>query len=167
MFTLNVQTINVSKVRRSNNIYRNVIQPCMFRISFCSSRLFQSSNHNNEQQQSNKLLNNWYWVYLYRATIYNISISMHFTSIFPGYGTCSFQYQLNSLGSIQPCCHHGGSGNYYTQAITVQPGTHSLLGRESAHTGEVSCPRTQRQPRQPRPYPRPFSPKSQAIVTAP
>ena len=25
---------------------------------------------------------------------------------FPGYRICSFQYQFNSLGSIQPCCHH-------------------------------------------------------------
>ena len=28
--------------------------------------------------------------------------------------------------------------------MTVLPGTHSFLGRESAHTGEVSCLRTQR-----------------------
>ena len=81
-------------------------------------------------------------MYLYRATLYKISI--RFTSVFPGYRTSSFQYQLNSLGSIQTCCHHGAGNKSNTQAITVQPGTHSLLGRESAHTGEVSCPRTQR-----------------------
>ena len=93
---------------------------------------------------------------------------MRFTSIFPGYRTCSFQYQLNSLGSIQPCCHHG-AGNYsYTQAVTVQPGTHSLLCRELAHTGEVSCPRTAPNRSSWDPYPRPpFSRKSQVIVTAP
>ena len=34
-----------------------------------------------------------------------------FLQFFPSYGTCSFQYQLNSLGSIQPCCHRG-AGNY-------------------------------------------------------
>ena len=71
---------------------------------------------------------------------------MRFTSFFPGYRTRSCQYQLNSPGSIQPCCHHG-AGNYSnTRAITVQPGTHSLLDRESAHTGEVSCARTRRHP---------------------
>ena len=53
--------------------------------------------------------------------------------------------QLSSLGSIQPCYHHG-AGNYSnTQAVTVQPGTHLFLGRESPHAGEVSCPRIQRQ----------------------
>ena len=83
-----------------------------------------------------------YWVYLYRATLYKIS--MRFTSIFHGCRTCSFQYQLNSLTSIQPCCHHGAGKYSNTQAITVQPGTHSLLGRASAHAGEVSGPRTQR-----------------------
>ena len=58
-----------------------------------------------------------------------------------------------------PCCHHG-TGNYSnTQAITVQPGIHSLLGWESAHTGEVSCPRTQRPTRQLRPIPKTFQSK--------
>ena len=38
------------------------------------------------------------------------------------------QYQLNSLGSMQPCCHHS-TGNYSnTQAITVQP-IHSWVKR--------------------------------------
>ena len=45
----------------------------------------------------------------------------------PGYRTCSVQYQLNSLGSIRPCClfFFNGAGNYNsnTQAITVKPGT--------------------------------------------
>ena len=39
-----------------------------------------------------------YWVYLYGAILYNIlyNISKHFTSIFPGYWTCSFQYLVLS-----------------------------------------------------------------------
>ena len=38
-----------------------------------------------------------------------------------------------------------GAGNHSnTQAVTVQPDIHSLLGRESAHTGEEYCSRTQR-----------------------
>ena len=82
-------------------------------------------------------------IYVYSATLYKIS--MHFTSSLPGYGACSSQYQLNFLGSISPCCHHGAGDCSNTQAITVQPGTHSLLGRESAHTGEVSYPGTQSQ----------------------
>ena len=91
---------------------------------------------------------------------------MRFTSIFPGYRTCSFQYQLNSLGSIQPCCHHG-AGNYSnTQGITVQSGTHSFLCRQSAHTGEVSCPKTEAHSGSRDPYPRPVSPKSQAAGSA-
>ena len=46
---------------------------------------------------------------------------------------------LNSLRSTQPCCHHG-AGNYSsTQAITVQSGTHSLLGRKSAQIGQISA----------------------------
>ena len=100
-------------------------------------------------------------VYLYSATLCNIS--MRFTSIFPSYRTCSFQYQLNSLGSIQPWCHHGAGDYSYTQAITVQPGTHSLLVRECTYRWSVL-------PKDTAPhcdswdlYPRPFSPKSQAI----
>ena len=57
-----------------------------------------------------------------------------------GYGTRSFQYQLNSLGSMQPLPSPYGTGNYSnTQATTVQPGIHLLLGQ-----AEVSCPQTQR-----------------------
>ena len=81
----------------------------------------------------------------------------------------SFQYKLNSLGSIQPCCQHG-TGNYSsTQAITVQPGTHSLLTWESALACKVSCPRTQRQTAaaKSRTQLRPVSTRLQTIVTAP
>ena len=97
-----------------------------------------------------------------------IRFSMRFTSIFSGYRTCLFRYQLNSLGSIQPCCHHS-AGNYSnTQAITVQPRTHSLLGRESLHTGEVSCPRTQHHTTAAETHPQDLSsPMLQIIVTAP
>ena len=71
-------------------------------------------------------------------------ISMYFTSIFHGCGTRSFQYQLNRLGSIQPCCHHGIGSYSDTQAIS--PNRYPLtpgMGLESAPTGEMPCPRTQ------------------------
>ena len=56
-------------------------------------------------------------------------------------------------GAYSPCCHHG-AGNYSnTQAITVQPGTHSLLGRESTHTGEVLAQGHSATPRELRPAP--------------
>ena len=84
---------------------------------------------------------------------------MRFTSILPGYRTCSFQYQLNSVGSIQPCCHHG-AGNYsYAQSITVQSGTHSLLGRESAHAVKCLVQGHSAKARQPRPVPKTFRSK--------
>ena len=67
-----------------------------------------------------------YWVYWCSATLY-IKISMRFTSIFPGYRTYSFQCQLNSLGTIQSCCHHGAGKYLDTQDITVQPGNHSKV----------------------------------------
>ena len=46
-------------------------------------------------------------------------------------------------GTYSPCCHHGAGSYSNTQVIAVQLGVHSLLGEESAHTGEVHCPRTQ------------------------
>ena len=80
---------------------------------------------------------------IYSATLYKISV--HFTSGSPRCGTCPFQYQFDSLGNIQPCCHNGTGDYSNTQAITIQPGTHIiLLGQENAHTGEVPCPRIQR-----------------------
>lgn len=50
---------------------------------------------------------------------------------------------LNSPGSIQPCCHFWRMELLSHIATTVLPGTHSLLGRESAFVGEVPCPRAQ------------------------
>ena len=67
-------------------------------------------------------------------------------------------------GSTQSCCNHG-TGNYsITRALTVQPDTHSLLSRGSAHTGEGSCPRTCTVPHHGSrdSYPRPLKSKSQA-----
>ena len=61
-----------------------------------------------------------------------------------GYGTCSFQYtNATPWGAHSPCCHHGAANYSNTQAIAVQPDTHSLLGQDSAHTGKVPCPRVQ------------------------
>ena len=46
-------------------------------------------------------------------------------------------------GVYSPRCHHS-AGNYSNiQAITVQPGTQWFVGQESAHIGEVLCPRMQ------------------------
>ena len=82
--------------------------------------------------------------------------------------SCLFQYQLNSLGGMQSCSHHR-AGNYSkSQAITIQSGNHSLLGRESAHTGEVPYSRTQRHTAATKtPHLRPLDPKWWAVATAP
>ena len=75
----------------------------------------------------------FYRVFLCSATLYKIS--MHFTSILLGSRTCSFQYQLSSLGSLQPCCHHGPA------LVTIQTHKQSLSNQvpiyswvESVHT---------------------------------
>ena len=95
---------------------------------------FNNNNSNNNNNNNNEIL-----------AIVPFHHSVHSAShqVFPGYQSCQFQYQLSSLGSTQLWCHHS-TGNYSnTQAITVQPGTHSLLGLDSAQTGEVPCLRTQ------------------------
>ena len=70
-------------------------------------------------------------------------------------------------GAYNPCCHHS-TGNYSkTQAINVKPGTHSLLGQESAHTGKGPCPMTQCHITAQDPHPGPLDPKSRAVITAP
>ena len=48
-------------------------------------------------------------------------------------------------GAHSPCCHNSTGDYSNTQATTVQPGTHSVLGWEGAHIGGVPCPRTQHQ----------------------
>ena len=45
----------------------------------------------------------------------------------PGYRTCSFQYQLNSLGSIHPCCH-------ITALVTIQTHKESLSSQVPIHS---------------------------------
>ena len=71
--------------------------------------------------------------------------SPDFIQIPPGHRTCSFISHLNSRGSIQPGCHFFGARNYSnTQAFTVLPGTHLLLGRESTCVSKVPCLGAQR-----------------------
>ena len=60
-------------------------------------------------------------------------------------------------------CHHDTGSYLNTQAFTVQPGTYSLLGWESAHSGEVPCPRAQRHTA----AAKTSRSKSQAIATVP
>ena len=62
------------------------------------------------------------------------------TQLLPGHRTCSFISHLNSPGSMQPADAVFGTQNYSnTQAFTVSPGTHLLLGRENARVSKVSC----------------------------
>ena len=71
--------------------------------------------------------------------------SPDFTQLPPCHRTCLFISHLHSPGSIQPGCHFRGTelcSN--TQAFTVLPGTHVLLGRESARVGNVPCLGAQR-----------------------
>ena len=64
--------------------------------------------------------------------------SPDFIQLPPGHRTCSFIGHLNFPRSIQPSCHFFGARNYSnTQAFTVLPGTHLLLGRESARVSKV------------------------------
>ena len=67
------------------------------------------------------------------------------TQLPPGHRTCSFISHLNSPGSIQPGLPFFGARNYSnTQAFTVLPVTHSLLGQASARVSKVPCLRAQR-----------------------
>ena len=87
----------------------------------------------------------------------------------PGYRTRSFQYQLSSLGSIQPCCH------FLKGLVTVQTRKQSLSYQVPIHSWvervhiQLKClaqgHSAHRRSRDP--YRRPLSPKSQAILTAP
>ena len=47
-------------------------------------------------------------------------------------------------GSTQPGCHSGAQNYSNTRAFTVLPGTHLLLGRESARVSKVPCLGAQR-----------------------
>ena len=107
-----------------------------------------------------------YWVYLYSATL--CKISMRFTSIFPGYRTCSFQYQLNSLGmhtALLPSRRwklFKHTSNHCPTKYPFTPGSRECTYRWSVLRKNTAPHRGGRDP-----YPRPFSPKSQAMVTAP
>ena len=84
---------------------------------WCLKKSHFPTNMNSPMLSKLKRLAN---AYIYLPTLHNIcKISTSFTSAFPGYGTCLLQYQLNSLGSIQPCCHHGAGNHSITQAFSV------------------------------------------------
>ena len=70
--------------------------------------------------------------------------SPDFTQLPPGHRTCSFISYLNSPGSIQPGCHFRRTELFKHTSFTVLPGTHLLLGRESARVGKVPCLGAQR-----------------------
>ena len=82
--------------------------------------------------------------YMVQVEVYSLVSSAKryspgFTQIPLSQRTCSFISHLNSLGSMQPYCHHS-AGNYSnTQAFTLLPDTHLLLGPESARVGKVPC----------------------------
>ena len=96
-----------------------------------------------------------YCIVLYCIVVYCIGctyIAQHYITFLcashqfpPVIGPIRSSTNSTPWGSIQPCCYHGAGYCSRTQAMTVQPGTHSLLGRDSVHAGEMSCPRTQRQ----------------------
>ena len=70
--------------------------------------------------------------------------SPDYTQLPSGHRTCSFLRHLNSPGSIQPGCHFRSTELLKHTAVTVLPGTHLLLGRESARVGKVPCLGAQR-----------------------
>ena len=65
-----------------------------------------------------------------------------------------FEYQLNSLGSIQPCCHHGAGRYSNTQAIAIQNQVRTHSWVERVHI-QVKCLAQGQSatPRQPKPQP--------------
>ena len=63
----------------------------------------------------------------------------HFTQLPPSHRTCSSISHLNSPGSIQPGCHFWHTELFNTQASTVLPGIHLLLGWESVCVSKVPC----------------------------
>ena len=98
-----------------------------------------------------------YCVYLYSTTLYNIS--MRFTSIFPGYRTCSFQYQLNPLGAYSPTAimvlvtihtHKQSLSNYVPIHSWVERAHIKVKCLAQGHSAELQ---------QPRPVPKTFQSK--------
>ena len=92
---------------------------------------------------------------------------MRFPSIFPGYRTCSFQYQFNSLGSICPAA--------ITALVTIQTHKQSLSNQVPVHSWvqrvhiQVKCLAQghSAKPRQPKPAPKTLQSKVAGhIVTA-
>ena len=73
--------------------------------------------------------------------------SPDFTPLPPGHRTCSFIIKPSQLDpgehTARPC-HFRRTELFNTQAFTVLPGTHLLLGRESARVSKVPCLGAQR-----------------------
>ena len=71
--------------------------------------------------------------------------SPDFTQLPPGHRTCSFISHLNSPGNIHAArLPFSAHGTIQTQAFTVLPGTHLLLGQEYAPVSKVPCLGAQR-----------------------
>ena len=68
--------------------------------------------------------------------------SADYTQLPPGHRTCSFI--STTRGAYSPAAISGARNYSNTQAFTVLPGTHLLLGRESARVGKVPCLGAQR-----------------------
>ena len=79
-------------------------------------------------------------VKVYRLVSRKKCYAPDFTQLPPGHRTCSFVSHLSSPGSRQPGCHFQCTELIPTyKAFTVLPGTHLLLGQESARVGIVPC----------------------------
>ena len=89
----------------------------------------------------------------------------YFTVFPPGYRTCPFQYQLNSLGSILPAAITGNCSNTSNHCSTRYPFTPQ--SRECTCRWSVLPKDTVLHHGSQEPYPRPLTPMSQAIVIVP
>ena len=70
--------------------------------------------------------------------------SPDFTQLPPGHRTCSFIKPSQLPGEHTAQLTFSVHGTIQTQAFTVLPGTHLLLGRESARVSKVPCLGAQR-----------------------
>ena len=68
-----------------------------------------------------------------------INNSPDFTQLPPGHRTCSFIKPSQLPGEHTAWLPFSAHGTIQTQAFTVLPGTHLLLGRESARVSKVPC----------------------------
>ena len=102
----------------------------------------------------------FYWVHLYSTTLYKISL--HFTSMFPCYGTCLFSTNLIPWGAYSPAAiAELVTIQTHKQSLSNQVPIHSWVSREHIW---VKC-LVQRHSATKIRTPRPLDPKSQATAT--